>query len=249
MKTNQFVVLLLFVGLLLSFNACKSDPIIIDVQGEPIVKPGEGEMVDVVETNACGDNEISFQYEVLPIMISNCATSGCHDARSHREGIVLDSYAGIKRKVRAGNPNSSKIYKYIVSGNSGGEDDEDDFMPPPPAKPLSASEVGIIRKWIEQGAKNTDCTVPCDSKNTSFANNVFPLIRQTCTGCHQSSNRQGNVLLENYAQIQSYALNGVLLGTIKQQIGYKAMPPSGNKMTDCQIATIQNWIIEGALNN
>ena len=244
MKTNGFVILLLFAGVLLGFNACKSDPIVIDIVGEPIVTPGEGEIVNMVETNVCGDNEISFQYEILPLMVSNCATSGCHDAKTRRDGVVLDSYANIRREVKKGDPNDSEIYESITENRN-----DEDFMPPRPAKALSANEVSIIRKWIAQGAKNTDCTLPCDSKNTSFVNNVFPMIKQACTGCHQSSNRRGNVSLENYNQIQAYALNGILLGTIKQENGYSAMPPSGNKMTDCQIATIQNWIIEGALNN
>ena len=35
------------------------------------------------------DTSLCFERDILPIFISNCAKSGCHDASSHQEGFVV----------------------------------------------------------------------------------------------------------------------------------------------------------------
>ncbi len=231
---------------LMTINACKTDPIVIEIVGGPvnIDTTGTINFVSITEENPCDNDVISFQDQVLPILVANCAYSGCHDAQSHREGIVLESYSQVRSRVRPGNPNNSKIYRSITE-NQG----DDDFMPPPPASPLSASDINIIRNWILQGAEDTDCRMPCNSEETSFADNILPLIQNKCYGCHQPSNTQGDVNLSDYAHIRTFAVNGLLMGTIKHDQGYQPMPPSGNQLTECQRAQIQNWIIEGAQDN
>ena len=58
-------------------NACTHDPI-----GTPAAEF----MADTV----------SFQYEILPLIVSNCATTGCHDALSRKKGLNLTNYSNIK---------------------------------------------------------------------------------------------------------------------------------------------------------
>src|ERR1043165_3349153 len=41
------------------------------------------------------DTSLCFERDILPIFLSNCAKSGCHDAASHEEGYILDSYNNI----------------------------------------------------------------------------------------------------------------------------------------------------------
>ena len=106
---------------------------------------------------------ISFQHEVLPIMISACAYSGCHDVISAEEDIILDSYEQVVRIVVPGKPDNSELYEYIVTP------DGDDIMPPPPANPLTRKQIDVIREWILQGAENTTCGTSCDSNQTSFS--------------------------------------------------------------------------------
>src|SRR5690242_1217775 len=82
--------------------------------------------------SSCSADTVYFQQQVLPIFISNCAMSGCHDDASHKEGIVLTSYSAIiSGGIRAGNPDNSKIYKVIATSKA------DDRMPQPPRNPLS----------------------------------------------------------------------------------------------------------------
>ncbi|MCF8309705.1 MAG: hypothetical protein K9I68_11910 [Bacteroidales bacterium] len=48
-------------------------------------------------------------------------------------------------------PENSEIYERIT------ETEEDDRMPPPPNERLSQEKIDKIRKWIKQGAKNSEC--------------------------------------------------------------------------------------------
>jgi hypothetical protein len=92
--------------------------------------------------------EICFEAEVLPIFLNSCAISGCHNG-SGEPDLVLSSYSGIMRGIKAGDPNDSEIYKAITK--TSGEDKM------PPDQPLSADNRTLIRLWIEQGAKETTC--------------------------------------------------------------------------------------------
>ncbi len=240
MHYNQFSLSLSSMSALLMlflFTACHSDPIIVEIPGGGSY-PNNGSGSE----EACQDGTVSFQYEVLPLLVSSCATSGCHDAASHRDGVIMDSYAEIMEEVKPGKPNQSELYQVLVRN-------DDDIMPPPPAAPFTQEQIDLIVTWIEQGAENTNCLPPCDPSADSFSANVFPTIQQSCIGCHSSSQPSGDVILETYADIYPYAVNGKLLGTIRHEPGYSAMPPGGVSISDCRITQIQNWIDNGAPNN
>jgi hypothetical protein len=230
-----------FYLLLLSLIACTSDPIIPStyiIDNPPVIP-----VQDPGESDLCAEGEISFHHQVLPIMVSACAYSGCHDAATAEEGVVLDTYEHILKEVKAGKPNDSELYESIT------ERDRDDIMPPPPAAPLTNVQIEIIRNWILQGAKDTDCGAPCDSAAVGFSSTIFPILQDYCLGCHNSTRSDGNVNIESYDLIVNYAKNGTLLGTIRHDAFYPAMPPSGSKISDCKVLQIEKWIAAGALNN
>lgn len=216
---------------------CKTDPIVPagGIPADPAVQ-------DPGSENLCAASIISFQHEVLPILISSCAYSGCHDAASHKEGVVLDSYAKVMRTVNPGKASRSKLYRSITSGG-------EEFMPPRPAAPLNADQIATIRDWIDQGANNTDCGTPCDAGKSSFAADIFPMLQNYCVGCHSSNRTEGNVNLGTYQNIRRYAESGALIGTISHDAYYPAMPPSGSKLSDCRITQLKKWIDEGMQNN
>lgn len=243
MKYASFWFLFLCTIILIGVHACTTPPLLVEVPGAPL-PVGQDTIILLTESNLCETDVISFQREILPIMVSGCAYSGCHDAGTAEDDIVLESYQQIRSEVTPGDPNDSEIYKSITDNPN-----DEDFMPPSPAIALSSEQITVVRKWIEQGAQNTDCNVPCNSENTSFSADIYPLIENQCLGCHQPTNSLGGVNLVDYVHIRGYAANGSLTGTMKHTAGFFAMPPTGNKMTDCQIAQVQNWITEGALNN
>lgn len=184
---------------------------------------------------------VCFESSVLPIFISSCARSGCHDAKTGEEGFVLDNYANIVKKgIKPGNASESKLYKVLFAS---GEDQM------PPDAPLSQAQKDSIAAWINQGAKNTvNCNCACEPTKFTYAAIIQPIMTNQCVGCHKPGSLGGNIDLSNHALIKAQADNGKLYGSISHAIGYVPMP-QGSKLSDCQITQIKNWIDAGSPNN
>lgn len=193
----------------------------------------------VPTTRACSPDTVYFQNQVLPILVSNCAMSGCHDANSHKEGVNLTSYAKVMSTggVKAGNSGDSELYSQIVSGEM------------PPSGNLSAAQMALIEKWISQGALNLACVDACDTLNVTYTSTISSILQNNCNGCHSGASPSGNIDLSTYNGVKTVALNGRLYGSVSFTTGYKAMPQSGNKLPDCQIIAIDKWIKAGAPQN
>ena len=191
-----------------------------------------------------GSTDVCFEADVLPILQSNCAKAGCHDANSGASDYVLNSYANIiKRGVVAGNATSSKLYKVLfATGES--------KMPPNGNPALTDAQKNIIGVWINQGAKNTtNCGTTCDANAFAYTANIKPLMTTYCTGCHSSTNASKGIDLSTYAGVKAAASNGSLYGSIAQSTGFVAMPQGGARLSDCQILVVQKWIAAGTPNN
>lgn len=194
-------------------------------------------------STSCSADTVYFVNEILPIITSNCAMSGCHDAATRADGVQLTSYSTIIKYVKAGNATGSKLYKVIIEPNPG------DRMPPPPRSPLTAAQIAKIQKWINQGAKNNSCASACDANVFTFSATIKPMLDTKCVGCHSATSPGGNINLSTYAAVRTVALNGKLYGSIAHQPGFSAMPKNGTKLSDCEITQVQRWIAAGALNN
>jgi Cytochrome C oxidase, cbb3-type, subunit III len=208
---------------------------------EPFIDPfalNEGQPT----TPGCvSDGLVCFESSVLPIFLSSCAKSGCHDAISKKEGYILDNYTNIIRKgISPGNAGNSKLYKVLFAS---GEDQM------PPDVPLSKAQKDSIGAWINQGAKNTvNCNCACDSTKFTYAAIIQPMINNNCVGCHKPGSLGGNIDLSTYTSVKVQVNNGKLLGSVTHAVGYSPMP-QGSKLSDCQITQIKNWISAGAPNN
>ncbi|HKJ41201.1 MAG TPA: c-type cytochrome domain-containing protein [Sunxiuqinia sp.] len=189
------------------------------------------------------DTTICFQNEVLPILLSSCATSGCHDAASSREGVVLDSYAHLMNRnmVDAGNANNSTLYNITNPTRH-------ERMPPKPNAALTDSQRLTIKRWINEGAQNTDCTNQCDTSAYTFAAVIAPIIENNCRGCHTGSSAHLGIVLDNYSDVKTIADNGLLSDVINGLNGKPQMPPS-SPLSSCEIAQIENWINNGSQND
>lgn len=209
--------------------------------------PGQGGSTDAnpPAASACSADTAYFQQQILPVFISNCALSGCHDNASHKEGIVLTSYSGIVAGgIRAGNPGNSKIYKVITTTKA------DDRMPQPPRNPLSQEQISLIAKWISQGAKNNSCVnASCDTANVTYNSSIKSIITDKCQGCHSGSSPAGGYDFSTYAGVKARVNDGKLWGAVNQVAGYSAMPKNGNKLSTCELDKLKIWINAGAPNN
>lgn len=184
---------------------------------------------------------ICFESDVLPIFQSSCAKSGCHDAKSHKEGLVLDSYRHIMQGegIVPGQPFQSEIFQKIYSGE----------MPPKGNTPLTDAQMKIIGKWIKQGAQNTTNCAGCDTTQFTYSNTISVIFQTNCTGCHSGKNASGGIDLSTYAGAQVVALNGRLVGAVTHAPGYVPMPQGAPMLSDCNITEIEKWVAAGAPNN
>lgn len=92
-------------------------------------------------------------------------------------------------------------------------------------------------------------TASCDTTNIKYSTLVLPMLQNNCLGCHSQAAASGNVILEGYTNVKTYATNGKLYGTISQAQGFSAMPKNGAKLNACDISNLKRWIDAGALNN
>lgn len=204
--------------------------------------PGSGGGGIPTQSVNCSADTVYFINEILPLINSNCATTGCHNAISHKEGVVLTDYGNIRGYVAPFNAGNSKLYKVCVKSGS-------DRMPPPPMPALTELQLSKITKWINQGALNNQCLGSCDSTSITYSLAVSVTVNTFCKGCHNPASLGGGIDLSTYAAVKTQALSGVLMGTISHSPGYIAMPQGSNKLSDCQIRQVQKWIQAGSLNN
>ncbi|MBI1226463.1 MAG: hypothetical protein GC192_14615 [Bacteroidetes bacterium] len=236
---------ILFFSILFS---CKREPVFVgELPTGPVDSTGIVDTTPVyVNEHPCDPDSVYFGAQVLPILASNCALSGCHDVQSHKEGVILTSFDKVKATggINLNSPTNSKIYKSLNA--SGG-----DRMPPSPYSALTADQKAVILKWIQQGAQNLTCESGCDTTNVTYSGSVKPLLDLKCKGCHGTTNPSGGIKLTNYDEAKIVALNGELLGTINHESAYIPMPyPAGSaKMPQCEIDVVRIWIEDGAPNN
>lgn len=93
--------------------------------------------------------DVSYSHDIAPVIISNCAQSGCHGTVSPAKFALL-SYDDLMTytAIKPGSPDGSDLIKVITSLRS------DDVMPQKPYNPLTDQQIQTIYLWIGQGAKN-----------------------------------------------------------------------------------------------
>ncbi|HRK52741.1 MAG TPA: hypothetical protein PK185_02435 [Cyclobacteriaceae bacterium] len=99
---------------------------------------------------AVKDN-VSFELDIQPILTENCAT--CHNPTEvdpdFREGFAYESIEELidEGDVIPGNAEGSELVEMLEGVSADGNT-------MPPAGPMKTLNIGLIRKWIDEGAKN-----------------------------------------------------------------------------------------------
>lgn len=181
-----------------------------------------------------------FQEDVLPIFISNCTMSACHNTKDKRAGYDLSNYEGIMKGIKPKHPLNSEIYTTIKGNNPS--------MPERPYAKLSSKDVNMIKLWINMGARNSSNCKSCDTSNFTYSDRIKPIMQSWCVGCHNSGNSSSGFNLSDYSGVTAAIANNKLLGSIKHQTGFIAMPQNGGQISPCEIAAIEKWIVNGAPN-
>lgn len=85
----------------------------------------------------CNTENVSFNNDILPIIKTRCATSGCHVQGGSGLGI-FENYNQIKSKV-----DNNSLARRVL-----------ELKDMPPSSPLTACQIEYFRTWIEAGAIN-----------------------------------------------------------------------------------------------
>lgn len=98
-----------------------------------------------------------------------------------------------------------------------------------------------------------DLLSPCDTTAViSFSADINPIMINSCganNSCHQSGTSDSDLPLDNIQNIRDYVLDGTLMGAIRHESGYDAMPKDGGSLSVCSIQKIQSWINRGTPDN
>ena len=121
-----------------------------------------------------GSNAVSYNFDIRPILSDKCYACHGPDAKKREAGLRLDvaenAYAKLKDgkgvAIFPGKPEQSEVYKRITSVDPSYQ------MPTPESHLglLNDAEIGLVRKWIEQGAKY--------EKHWAFTTPVLPAVPQ-----------------------------------------------------------------------
>lgn len=99
---------------------------------------------------------VTYEKDIKAIFEQSCVK--CHGAEKSKGDLRLDSLAGVLKGSENGSVvepgKSARSYLVINVAHVG---DPDDWMPPPDNKfkivSLTPRQIGLIRAWIDQGAK------------------------------------------------------------------------------------------------
>ena len=116
--------------------------------------------------------------------------------------------------------------------------------------------VVIVTTLMSTGCVNNkkELLLACDSVNVKYSSDIKQIIENNCNNCHANdnySNFGGGYKLGSYDDLimQVDTTSGSNGGSLLFDVKVGRMPKGRSKLTDCEIAKIEKWIKDGALNN
>jgi len=127
-------------------------------------------VADEPAAKASGDKPVDFAHEILPLVKARCAK--CHTAGTYKGDLSMDTRAALvkSKAVIPGEAAKSELIARVTST------DADERMPPT-GEPLTAEQVALLTRWIDQGvpwqdgfsfAKQKTATVPLELKRPAI---------------------------------------------------------------------------------
>ena len=123
-----------------------------------------GEPIPIAEVEP--SKPVLFEQDILPIFQRSCLA--CHSASEDQGGLVLETPQALRDgggsgpAIVPGKGAESLLLKLAAH-------QEESFMPPPDndvnAPTLTSQELGLIRLWIDQGAKGGEMPMPASPLN------------------------------------------------------------------------------------
>lgn len=243
---QTFLFFLMVLGIVYS---CTNDPFPDTPVGMGVdtikipIDTGKNPIDTTLPGKPCDPDTVYYNRDIQPIFTASCAYSGCHDATTREKGIQLTDYNSVMSTadIEPGDLDGGKLYEKIT------ETDPNERMPPRPKNPLSSSQITLIAKWINQGAKNLSCD-ECDTTNLTYANGIKAIFDQNCITCHGGSNPSAGLSLTTYQDVKNALIDPLdLIVRINGGDNSNPVMPQGGRMTQCNIDKIQSWYNQGIL--
>lgn len=94
----------------------------------------------------------------------------------------------------------------------------------------------------------------CDSINVTYSSQVKVILENNCYNCHgtNTANSFGSgIKLDSYSSVKNWVNTnpGSNGGLLLQNLKTGRMPKGAAKLNSCDIAQVNKWIVDGALNN
>ncbi|HEX8329312.1 MAG TPA: hypothetical protein VF629_17385 [Hymenobacter sp.] len=93
---------------------------------------------------------------------------------------------------------------------------------------------------------------PCnDTEPVTYSKVVAPILATHCYECHGPTvytTLGYNTNLSTYQSVRGQSAE-YILGAVRHEVGFAAMPKNRPKMSDCDIARLQAWVDAGRPNN
>ena len=205
--------------------------------------------------------KVDFTADVYPIFKESCLS--CHGPEKQKGKYRMDTQEGAFKVTEDHGPDiqSSKSEQSAIIHMVCGLIDEM-LMPPPSDKPgqsekLTATQVGILRAWIDQGAEWPEGPIRDVVKPVTFAADIGPLFQASCGGCHAGTGAKGGFSIEtaaavlkggsNYGSVvtASNPAKSSLL-TIVEGKDEDLPQPEKHKLPPKQVKLVRTWIEQGA---
>ncbi|MBP86455.1 MAG: hypothetical protein CMJ64_07040 [Planctomycetaceae bacterium] len=189
-----------------------------------------------------------FESDIQPILRAKCFV--CHGDEKQKGGLSLASLLSLTERgesgsaVLAGKPDESLLLKMIQEGEM-----------PPEGEGLSAEQIGVLRRWIEDGTEIRKV----QRERAITQHRIIPLMLLRCTACHGGRRREADLDLRSKAGMIAGGKSGpaVLPGKpgeslLIKRIRAEQMPPrrqlvsvSVKPMDAGELAVLEAWIAAG----
>jgi mono/diheme cytochrome c family protein len=106
---------------------------------------------------AAAKKDVTYAVDIKPIFEASCVK--CHSGDKPKARLKMDTLEGVLKGTKQGKiltPGDS-ANSFIIKSVAHLINDREAWMPPVPnkagIKPLTSDQIGLIRAWIDQGAK------------------------------------------------------------------------------------------------
>ena len=100
---------------------------------------------------------------------------------------------------------------------------------------------------------------PCDTTSVSYTEHILPFLQDQCFVCHSATAAPlvgGDNNMEGFENLMGYVVagdpeNSLFYASVAWLPGAVPMPnpPGSSQISDCELALIRSWILQGASNN